>query len=364
MAANPIPMIEVSGTHRQVGQQIGEHMKLPIQLMIARLRERLPAGVTWGDMLLKGGLCLAHSRAAYPKYVEELEGIAEAADLPFEEIFLAVCEELWEPAAWRTSAPALVRGCTDFAARGQAAADGATLVAHNNDLPPEAEDNLVVIKARAGDDPEFLAVSAYGLGFSAGFNAAGISMTGNAVACSDIRPGVPRMLIARAILAAGRLGEAMDACLLPRRASNYNNVIADASGEVYSMEGSATDCEPIYIDENIMVHANHYVSQPMRRFEANRNYIGGSILRHNRALRLLRENYGRLTCEVLQKLLADHADYPASICKHEGAAVTVFSIIIKPDELKAWISKGRPCQSSWQEHILAPWSGRRPGKDT
>lgn len=49
-------------------------------------------------------------------------------------------------------------------------------------------------------------------------------MTGNAMSCSDIRPGVPRMLIARAILAAKRLGEAMDACLLPLRASNYNKL--------------------------------------------------------------------------------------------------------------------------------------------
>ncbi|MEJ2661597.1 MAG: carcinine hydrolase/isopenicillin-N N-acyltransferase family protein, partial [Desulfobacteraceae bacterium] len=104
-------------------------------------------------------------------------------------------------------------------------------MAHNNDLPPEVEDKLVVIKVRAGNEPEFLAVSAGGLGFSAGFNAAGISMTGNAMSCSDIRPGVPRMLIARAILAAKRLGEVMDACLLPLRASNYNNVIADTSGE-------------------------------------------------------------------------------------------------------------------------------------
>jgi isopenicillin-N N-acyltransferase like protein len=154
--------------------------------------------------------------------------------LPFEEIFLAVCEELWEPAAWHTGTPTLSRGCTDLAARGQATVDGATLVAHNNDLPAEVEDNLVIIKVRARNEPEFLAVSAGGLGFSAGFNAAGISMTGNAMSCSDIRPGVPRMLIARAILAAKRLGEAMDACLLPLRASNYNNVIADNSGEVYT----------------------------------------------------------------------------------------------------------------------------------
>ena len=154
MVAKPIPVIEVSGTHREVGQQIGEKAK----------------------------------------------------------------------------------SCTDFAAVGQATTDGSTLVAHTNDLPPETEEDLVILRVRAGDDPEFLGVSVAGLGFSAGFNAAGISMTGNAVSCSDIRPGVPRMLIARAILAARRLGEAMDACLLPLRASNYNNVIADPNGDIYNMD--------------------------------------------------------------------------------------------------------------------------------
>jgi len=359
MAATPIPLIEVSGTHREVGQQIGERMRPNLRRVLTRLRENLPPGVTWQDMLLKGWLCLAHSRAAYPHFVEELEGIAEAADLPFEEVFLAICEELWEPTAWHAGVPTLARGCTDFAARGQATVDGAPLIAHTNDLDPEAEEDLVILKVKAWNEPEFIGMSVAGLGFSAGFNAAGISMTGNAVSCSDIRPGVPRLLIARAILASRRLGEAMDACLLPLRASNYNNVIGDANGEIYSMEGSATDCESIYIDENgenVMVHANHYVSFPMRRFEANRNYIGGSILRHNRAMRLLRENYGRLSPTVFQELLADHANYPASICKHGGATVTVFSIIISPNTLRAWIGRGRPCQTTYYEYILEPWS--------
>jgi isopenicillin-N N-acyltransferase-like protein len=229
-------------------------------------------------------------------------------------------------------------------------------VAHTNDLGPETEEDVVIFRVRAADEPEFLGVSVAGLGFSAGFNAAGISMTGNAVACSDIRPGVPRLLIARKILAARRIGEAVDACLLPLRASNYNNVIADASGECYSMEGSATDCEPIYIDENIMVHANHYVSLPMRRFEAHPNYIGGSIIRHNRAMRLLREHYGRLSPELFQKLLADHANYPMSICKHAGTTVTVFSIIIDLCGLRAWIGRGRPCQTTYCEYSLDPWT--------
>jgi isopenicillin-N N-acyltransferase-like protein len=355
MATDPIPVIEVRGTHREVGEQIGEKTKLKLQRILPRLRNNLPAGVTWDEMLLKGWLCLAHSRATYPHFVEELEGMAEAAEVPFEELFLAICEELWEPAAWHAGMPTLARGCTDFVARGQATADGSILVAHNNDLGPEAEEDVVILRVQAGDEPEFFGVSVGGLGFSAGFNAAGISMTGNAVSCSDIRPGVPRLLIARQILAARRLGEAMDACLLPRRASNYNNVIADANGESYNMEGSATDCEPIYIDENIMAHANHYVSLPMRRFEAHRNYIGGSIIRHNRAMRLLRESYGRLSPELFQSLLADHANYPASICKHSGTTVTVFSIIINLNERRAWIGHGRPCETAYYEYNLDPW---------
>ena len=355
MATDPIPVIEVHGTHRQVGRQIGERMRPQLQRMVARMRDELPAGVSWDAMVQKGRLCLAHSRAVYPQFVQELEGIAEGADLPFDEVFLEMCEELWEAAAWGAGGPARPRGCTDFAARGRATVDGATLLAHTNDLTAEAEQGLVILKVQAGDEPEFLGVSVGGLGYSAGFNAAGISMTGNAVSCNDIRPGVPRLLIVRAILAARRLGEAMDACLLPQRASNYNNVIADAYGEIYSMEGSATDCESIYIEGDVMAHANHYASLPMRRFEADRNDIGGSVIRHNRAMRLLRENFGQLSPALFQDLLADHENYPSSICKHAGESVTVFSIIIELEDRRAWIGRGRPCQATYVAHTLDPW---------
>jgi isopenicillin-N N-acyltransferase-like protein len=347
VTADPIPVIEVRGSHREVGWQIGERMRPTLQRMLPRLREDLVTGVTWEDMLQQGRTYLAHSRAVYPRYVDELEGIAEGADLPFEELFLEMCEELWEAAAWR--------GCTDLVARGRATADGSTLVAHTNDLGPETEEELVILKVQAGDEPEFLGVSVAGAGYSAGFNAAGISMTGNQVSCNDIRPGVPRLLIVRAILAARRLEEALNACLLPQRASNYNNVVADAYGEVYSMEGSATDCEPIYIDGDILAHANHYISLPMRRFEADRNDIGGSVIRHNRAMRLLRENYGQLSPQRLRQILTDHANYPGSICKHGLESVTVFGLVINLNERRAWIGRGRPCQTTWVEHRLEPW---------
>lgn len=354
MPTQSIPSLEIQGSHREVGEQIGGHMQTHIHAMVAGLRESLPTGVTWDDMLDQGSLYLAHSRAVYPRYVEELEGLARGAQVPFEELFLLVCEELWESTAWRHGAPRPPMGCTDFAARGRAVLHGDTLLAHTNDLAATTEEKLVILTVRAGDEPQFIGISVGGVGYSAGFNAAGIGLTGNQVDSNDIRPGVPRLLMVRAILSASRLGEAMNACLLPQRASNYNNVIADANGEIYSMEGSATDCEPIYIQDDILAHANHYTSMSMRKFELDRSAIGDSVIRHNRAMRLLRENYGLLSVDVFQELLADHANYPASICKHEGEAVTVFSLIVNLNELRAWIGRGRPCQTTYHEYCLQP----------
>jgi isopenicillin-N N-acyltransferase-like protein len=345
---NTIPMIEARGSHREVGQQIGRGCRVQIQGMLATLRRDLPSGHNWAEMLEESKRYLEFSRDTYPQYIDELEGIAEAAEAPFDEIFLSMCEELWESAAWK-------RGCTDMAARGRATLDGSTLVAHTNDLLPTAEENLVLLKVQAGDEPEFLGISPGGIVISAGYNAAGVSLTGNQLDNNDIRPGVPRTLVVRAIMASRYLSQAMDHCLLPQRASSYNNVLADANGEVYSMEGSATDCEAIYIENDIMAHANHYVSPSMRRFEADRNSLSNSVQHHNRAMRLLREHYGRLTPELFQKLLADHAGYPTSICKHGRETVTIFSIIVHVEGLCAWIGRGRACETEYVEYQLEPY---------
>lgn len=346
-----IPMIEARGSHREVGLQIGQQCQMQIQETLANLRNDLPVDVTWEAMLQQSKLYLGFSAEIYPQYIEELEGIAEGANVSFDEIFLSMCEELWVSTSWQ-------RGCTDLAARGRATVDGSTLIAHTNDLLPKAEKNLVLLKIQAGDEPEFLGISSGGIAISAGYNAAGISLTGNQVDNNDIRPGVPRLLVVRAILSSSHLSEALDHCLLPQRASSYNNVVGDASGEVYSMEGSATDCEPIYIENDILAHANHYISPLMRHFEADRNSIGNSILRYNRAMRLLRKNYGKLSPDLFKELLADHAGYPTSICKHGTETVTIFSIIIQLETLRAWVGRGRACETDYIEYTLQPWRAK------
>ena len=350
MPNNPIRLIEVCGSHREVGIEIGRQCAQQIQDRFASRRNRLPLGATWDKMLEQSQLYLMFSRAVYPQYLEELDGIAQGAQVPFEEVFLSMCEELWDASAWR--------GCTDMAARGRATANGSTLIAHTNDLLPQAESRLVILKVKAGDEPEYLGVSPGGIAISAGYNAAGISLTGNQLDSNDVRPGVPRLLVVRAILGSRTLSEAMTHCLLPQRASSYNNVIADASGEVYSMEGSATDCEAIYIKDDVLAHANHYTSPGMRHFELDPAGLANSIIRHNRAEYLLRQNFGKLTPELFRTFLADHAGYPTSICKHGLETQTVFSIIIQLEGLRAWIGRGHACETEYVEYQLEPYQGK------
>lgn len=354
-APNQIPVITASGSHHDIGMVIGRTMKDHIAAILVQARKDLPPNIQWKDVLHQSKLYLTYSQAVYPQYIRELVGIADGADLPFEDLFALMCEVLWDSHIWQLGTHRPVRGCTDLVARGRATLDGSTLLAHTNDELPDHENHLVILKIQAEDEPEFLGVSSGGAAISAGYNAVGIGITGNQVDSNDSRPGVPRLLMVRAILAARRLGEAIKVCTLPERASNYNNIISDASGEIFSMEGSASDCEAIYIEEDILAHANHYVSPPMRKFEADRHEIANSLVRHNRAMRLLRENYGQLSPQKMMELLTDHTNYPISICKHGTNTLTAYSIIIQLNELRCWIGKGKPCETTYTEYQIAPW---------
>ena len=168
MATEPIPVIAVRGSHQEVGRQIGEELRPTPRRMVGALGAELPAGVTLDDMRQQGRIYLAHTRDVYPRYVRELEGIAEGANLPFEDVFLELCEELWEETAWRNlgpgwravarhdgqpPGPARVKRCSAMVARGRAPADVSPLVAHTNDLAPALADSLVLPHVQAGHAP-------------------------------------------------------------------------------------------------------------------------------------------------------------------------------------------------------------------
>jgi isopenicillin-N N-acyltransferase-like protein len=344
---NRIPLIVVKGNHYEVGYQIGEKLKdyLHETIKIEKEWVEKDSEMSWEDVRGQAKLFLIYSEVHVPEYVEEIKGMAEGAGIDFIDLFSEACEEIYYK-------DFLERGCSDLIASNDVTVDGSVLVAHNNDTSPQWEKYAVAIHYQVEGEPEFIAVGYGGLAISIGYNAAGISLTGNELSMNDMQPGVPRMLLVRKILAARNLTEAINASLLHPRASNYNMVITDASGEIYSIEGSATDYEALYGIEGYLVHTNHYLAQRMRKYELDPYDITTSMVRYNRANRLMRNNKGKITIDMLKEFLSDHTNYPGSLCRHGKEVKTTFSVIINLSNLQMLLARGNPCSNSFYEYQI------------
>src|SRR2546427_1456345 len=153
---------------------------------------------------------------------------------------------------------------------------------------------------------------------SVGWNAAGLSLTGNELSPNDERVGISRSHQVLEMMRARSLDQMVAMALRTDRASSYNNVLTSAAGGVANVEGSATDAEVTGLDaRGHLAHTNNYVCDRMLPFEGDTEYAPLSRIRYERARELLAaEPPASLTMDRLRELLSDHETRPPSLCKH------------------------------------------------
>ncbi|MBU2510211.1 C45 family peptidase [bacterium] len=336
---NQIQTFQVQGSHYEVGLQLGRLLKNNIISQVNQLK----SNENWDNIKSESALFFLESEKVMPEYISEIKGAADGAGLDPTDVFATLCEELFH------SDYTYNCGCSDLVASADVTEDGSILIGHNNDILASLQDDITIVHYKVENEPEIIAVGV-GLGISVGYNSDGISLTGNKLNMNDMRVGIPRMLLVRKILAASRIGEAFEAAILKQRASNYNQLIVDSNGEIYSIESSATDFETIFANDGYLAHTNHYTSPRMKKFELDPGLISDSVIRQNRCCRLLKNNLGRINVGKMKEFLSDHVNYPYSICNHGEKIKTVFSIIINLSTLKMWLSKGNPCEADYIEY--------------
>jgi isopenicillin-N N-acyltransferase-like protein len=356
----PIPVIETYGTAYEVGQQIGQAARAALTAMHAEARTEY--GESWSQLLEQAIPFREATGRRLPRVLEEIRGCAAGAQLPYEDLFLMSVEELFcgevpRPNPAETPPPDRgiqldkTKGCSDLAAAPPATADGHVWLAHNNDLAPDARDQLFVTRFRVIGEPEIVGVTVGGLFISIGLNDAGVALTGNQVNANDSRVGVPRLLIVRDLLAQSDLDAALESALMPERASSYNNIIASRDGRVVNAEGSATAAAIEWSSERAgtLAHTNHYLAPQMLCFEADPNHVAMSAARCARAFDYADKYRGRIDFDICQRFVRDHVYAPWSVCKHAGQSVTVFSAIIDLTDARLWLTSGNPCSSEFSE---------------
>jgi isopenicillin-N N-acyltransferase-like protein len=332
-----LPVVRVAGTHGEVGAQVGRAS--------AEAVARIAAAMTPAQVVAARAYREVTEREL-PWLVEELDGVAEGAGANRLAVFAAGIEEL-DTGGEGDGA------CSDLVARPPASTDGHLWVAHNNDLSPEVEPDIVATEWRLPGDPVVFTIG-IGPWISVGFNSAGLALTGNEVSPNDNRIGIPRLLHVRDILRRRTLDEAVEAALSPHRASSYNTILSHRDGGVVNVEGSATDAELIRPGpEGTLAHTNHYVSARMLPYEGDPEYAAGSAVRYRRALEWLAP--GQITEHVLRRALQDHTGAPHSLCRHpeHGAqSKTVFWCLADVTEGAVTYGRGNPCDSLEQRYAF------------
>jgi isopenicillin-N N-acyltransferase-like protein len=359
MSGPPIELVRVQGNHREVGLQLGETGRDQIAHAIDTAWDELPAGRSKAAQLALAAEYRAFTAPRLPWLIEELDACAEAAGVDPLQLFAVSIEEIWyEPHGVRNAGR-----CSDLVAGPAATADGHLLVAHNNDLRPETEEQITALEIRVPGDPVIFQLGGIPW-LSVGWNSAGLSLTGNELSPNDERVGISRSLQVLEMMRARTLKEMVVTALRPDRASNYNNVLASADGGVANVEGSATDAEVTGFDERgHLAHTNNYVCDRMLRYEGDLEYAPHSNVRYERARELLAaEPNGSITPDRLRALLSDHATRPDSLCKHPAfgtpTSKTVFWCVADVTEGRVRYGRGNPCDSVAQEYLFDTYPGR------
>jgi hypothetical protein len=247
MSKQELSLFRVSGEPYDVGYRLGELAK-PVFAEYMEQSSAWRAVRRWRGKPFVQQLRDA-ARAHFPALLSELDGMAAGLGWPVDDLFLWNCRgELIH------NAP---DGCTTLAA-----VEGhARFIAHNEDGDPFLRERCALVEVRPAGKPGF--VSFYYPGSLPGHTFAA-TRAGLVQAINNLRIripaiGVPRMILARAVLDAASLDEALHILRGTPAASGFHHTLGCAGDErLLSVEASARRCS-VQTVSTIAGHANHLI---------------------------------------------------------------------------------------------------------
>jgi isopenicillin-N N-acyltransferase like protein len=352
-----LKVVEVSGSNYEMGFQYGSACP-EISTMLEMTRQLFGGREKARELMEKFLPMYLPSIEKYaPEIIDEMKGIAEGARVDFRDIlFINITYEI--------SVPAVMGGCTSFAAAGEATANRQVIAGQNFDYIKPWEDNILLLKMKPARGPRFLAVTAAGCLGLFGFNSAGISLNLNLLKDQDsLTPagGVPTHVILRKVFSCESLSEAIAVIAGAEGRAAKNYLLTRAQGDIIDIETTTRDLDIQYPERGMYTHANYFKAERFKSADLAPLLLPDSYIRASRLFQLMERHHGSLTVEVMQQLFQDHNNFPASICRHPNPNAplplgkmmkTLASIISYPGENKAWITLGNPCENEYFEYQL------------
>ena len=351
-------LVEITGDPYDRGVQYGAAVPDRIEKSAAYYRQLFERdhGLDWETVTRRAGSWIEPLKAFDPELFQELEGIADGARRPVEELLaLNGRGEM----IYGAGPP---DGCTTFAVLPNAASDGHVYGGQNWDWRASTRDTWIVLRVIQPPRPTVITVVEAGQVGRYGANSAGIGLFAAGLAgFGTTVTGIPQPFIRRAILNSQTFKRAIDTVLTARQQISASLLLVHRDGAAIAFESTPTERAWLYPRDGILAHANHYEALAGPSYMP---YGGDSLYRVQRVRTLLGRNQGTSSpaspVGTITAALTDHVGFPDSVCAHPDPAAddldqweTLTSTVIDLTTGDWWLAPGPPCV---HRLVRLPWN--------
>jgi len=282
---------------------------------------------------------------------EFIQGMAEGSGRSLQEIVLLLLhEEIGH-----------VHSCTGIGATRNATVDGSAVIGQNWDWSTSLYLWSGLLRLRSDSMPTTLTYTYPGLWASAGMNEHGLSLVWTGSGYFPIVPpaeGIPTYALIAGILTRRTCREAITLLQNTRNAGAFIFFLADATGEVWVVEGLPGKVHPVECGD-VIARANHFESEEMCRLsnqDAPPQLLPNSISRARRMWELAKAHRGQINGELVTTFLSDHGVAPGlNICQHptpDNWYLSLDSFYLLPSKREMWIARGSPCRHIYEKYSV------------
>lgn len=244
--------LQLSGSHYELGVQLG-------QFGSKSFHEHLLPSAAWAKLSQWRGSDAVSTmqqlvQTDFPDIWQEITGLAQGLNVPLEDAFIWNCRgDLWAMAPDSCSSVLQLKPTPR--------------ITHNEDGDPGFYGHCAIIDFKPTQGTRFSSFVYPGsiAGHTFAANEHQLTMSVNNIRALFTLPGVPRMVLCRAILNCRTVAEAVALLRAHPRSGAFNLNLGDSSGAIHSVEFNQADVSDLAINTPYF-HANHAVHTSMRHY--------------------------------------------------------------------------------------------------
>lgn len=324
------PFIEITGSTRDCGEQLGEHWRDAFHQFAA------PNGI-WH----RGKPWWRES--FYQKLINQF-----APHLP--DLFIAIARGagLPEKAIGTRCLPA-PDGCTSFAIHPAQTLEKTVLCGQTKDTPASRLNQYRILSLKPNDAPAMLTLTYPGWLFGHGFVAGGCAIFRNSLFTEPAQGRLSYAMWGLLALHCSHVEEAVDLAMRHGVVTAAHCTLTDCTGGIAGLEIAKDGPRQLFHENGIYVHTNHILSgaglAPAEKID--RDYLADSKFRRQRLQESLTTNAPNLTPRLVFHALANHETYPHGLCNHATADYqTTAAVVAEPARGRLHVTCGPPCENA------------------